>query len=171
MISRLPFPLFHLIETLYLLVSGSMHTGRVRWTLKWAHRCTSNEISHTLPVCREEEKKRAFLCILIECPLIHPLSLRLFCHLPLKSVPLLSAHQCQTALWKHRTSCFTSRSVQVPLWPRAGKTVSCTDACRHYPQFQILSLWEWKRTRLGWKDFVSDSLRRQHCVMWCCVCS
>lgn len=39
----------------------SMHAGSVRWTLKWAHRSTSNKISHTLPVCQEEKgrNKRA----------------------------------------------------------------------------------------------------------------
>lgn len=39
-----------------LLISGSMCAGSVGWTLKWAHRCTSNKISHTLPFCQEDEK-------------------------------------------------------------------------------------------------------------------
>ena len=41
-----------------LLDTGSMHACSIRWTLKWAHRCTSNKISHTLPVCQEEKKKK-----------------------------------------------------------------------------------------------------------------
>lgn len=75
-----------------LRISGSMHAAGVVRTLKWAHRCTSNKISYTLPVCQEEKglgKKRASLCILIECTLIHPLSLHLFFHLALKRVARL----------------------------------------------------------------------------------
>lgn len=114
----------------------------VRWTLKWAHRCTSNKISHTLPVCQEERgwKKKSFLCILVECTLIYPLSLHLFFHLPLKSAARLRRFSLHINAKQLSGSAAWAAS-QVVAYKRCcdreRETVSCTDACRHYTQFQM----------------------------------
>lgn len=99
------FPLFHLIKNPVspLLVSGSMHAGSFRWTLKWAHRCTSNKISHTSPVCQEENGwKKSFSPhpdrVHSDPPAVSSSILLSTSQMCGSAVPLHSAHQWNNSL-------------------------------------------------------------------------
>lgn len=160
-----------------LRVSGSMHAAGVAWTLKWAHRYTSNKISYTLPVCQEEKglEKKSFSLhpdrVHSDPPSVSSSVLPSSSQTCGSASPLLSAHQWEITLWKHRMSRFTSWSVQVLPWPRAGKRfmrrcMPTLDTVFEMSPPQTATLWV-KENQVGvGGGGNSDSLRQQQCVMW-----
>lgn len=118
------FPLFHLIESRYpLLVSGSMHALDGLWSERTDALQTR---SHTLCLCakrKEAEKKELSLHpggVHSDLPSVSSSILPSTSQIGGSVAPLLSAHQCETTLWKRRMSRFTSCSIQALLWPREG---------------------------------------------------
>lgn len=170
-----------------LRVSGSMHADGVAQTLKWAHRCTSNKISYTLPVCQEEKglEKKSFSLhpdrVHSDPPSVSSSVLPSSSQTCGSASPLLSAHQWEITLWKHRMSRFTSWSVQVLPWPRAGKRfmrrcMPTLDTVFEMSPPQTATLWV-KENQVGWGGW-GGRLRRSPTAAVCdvvvcwsvCVC-
>ena len=121
-----------------LRISGSMHTAGVVRTLKWARRCTSNKISHTLPVCQEEKglgKKKELLSASWWSALWSTLCLFICSSIYLSNVWLGFTASLCTSVRNNSVESTAWVASQVEAYKccrdRERGSVSCADACRH----------------------------------------
>lgn len=174
-----------------LRISGSMHTAGVVRTLKWVCRCTSNKISHTLPVCQEEKglgKKKSFSLhpdgVHSDPPSVSSSVLPSTSQTCGSASPLLSAHQWEITPWKAPHESLHKLKRTSAAVTESGEAFHAQTHADIRHSFQDvtttdLPLCELKRIRLGWggrtTQIFSDSSsvwcgRVQECVCGFCLC-